>query len=463
MGHKSGRTSQVGVSHLNLRPKTLSIEYLPLDSLLPDPKNPRIHSDKQIQQIAKSIRAFGFNVPVLVDADLRVIAGHGRLLACRLLGINQVPVIPLEHLSEHQRRAFLIADNRLTESSEWDDRLLGEQLKILSEADLDFTLETIGFEMAEIDLIIENLAPAPEGQGDRADVLPEVPAGIQVSQVGDLWLLSRHRVYCGNSLNGSAYFALIGNEKATMVFIDPPYNVVIDGHATGLGTIRHKDFQMASGEMNGAEFTDFLSRACGLLASHSIDGSIHFVCIDWRHMGELLAAGKQAYTELKNVCVWVKSNAGMGSLYRSQHELVLVFKNGKESHRNNIQLGQFGRYRSNVWNYPGSNSFSRSTEEGNLLLLHPTVKPVALVADAILDCSARGELILDAFLGSGTTIIAAERTGRKCYGIELDPIYVDTIVRRWQTFTGLSAVHGISGKTFAHLEKEVRDGHERQQ
>jgi hypothetical protein len=212
---------------------------------------------------------------------------------------------------------------------------------------------------------------------------------------------------------------------------------------------------MASGEMSPAEFTDFLGRVCTLLASHSIDGSIHFVCMDWRHMGELLTAGKQAYKELKNVCVWAKDNAGMGSLYRSQHEMVFVFKHGKESHRNNVQLGQYGRYRSNVWSYPGVNSFSRSTEEGNLLALHPTVKPVALVADAIMDCSARGDVVLDAFLGSGTTIIAAERTGRVCYGIEIDPAYVDTIVRRWQAFTGQSALHALSGRTFTELEKDA--------
>jgi hypothetical protein len=212
---------------------------------------------------------------------------------------------------------------------------------------------------------------------------------------------------------------------------------------------------MASGEMSPAEFTDFLSRVCALLASHSIDGSIHFVCMDWRHMGELLTAGRQAYNELKNVCVWAKDNAGMGSLYRSQHEMVFVFKRGKESHRNNVQLGQYGRYRSNVWNYPGVNSFSRSTDEGNLLALHPTVKPVALVSDAIMDCSGRGDIVLDAFLGSGTSIVAAERTGRVCYGIEIDPAYVDTIVRRWQAFTGQSAVQGLSGRTFTKLEEEA--------
>jgi DNA modification methylase len=240
-----------------------------------------------------------------------------------------------------------------------------------------------------------------------------------------------------------------------MVFTDPPYNVRIDGHATGKGAIRHREFKMASGEMSRAEFTDFLSRACTLLARHSVEGSIHFVCMDWRHMGELLAAGREVYDEFKNVCVWVKDNGGMGSFYRSQHELVFVFKHGRESHRNNFQLGQYGRYRSNVWNYPGVNSFSRSTDEGNLLALHPTVKPVALVADAIMDCSARGDVVLDAFLGSGTTLIASERTGRICYGIELDPVYVDTIVRRWQAFTCQTAVHAVSGRTFTELEKEA--------
>ena len=230
-------------------------------------------------------------------------------------------------------------------------------------------------------------------------------------------------------------------ERAAMVFTDPPYNVKIDGHASGLGAIRHRDFAMACGEMDEVQFTKFLTDACKLLASHSTDGAIHFVCMDWRHIGELLAAGREAYSELKNVCVWTKHNAGMGSLYRSQHELVFVFKHGHAPHRNNVQLGQYGRYRSNVWSYRGANSFGQGTEEGNLLALHPTVKPVAMVADAIMDCSARGDIVLDAFLGSGTTLIAAERTGRRCYGLELDPLYVDTIIRRWQAATGEKAKH----------------------
>jgi DNA modification methylase len=452
----SSTKDRAATQHLSsVLKRALSIEYLQTSRLKPDPKNPRLHSEKQVRQIARSIEAFGFNVPLLVDAEMHVVAGHGRLQACQLLGITVVPTISLEHLTESQARAFMIADNRLTENADWDDRLLAEQLKELSALDLDFSLEATGFEMGEIDVMVENLAPATEGEEDPADVVPEPTSGVQVSKVGDLWQLGRHKVCCGNSLNQPTYTALMGDSKAAMVFTDPPYNVRIDGHATGLGTIQHKDFKMASGEMSPAEFTDFLSRVCSLLATHSADGSIHFVCMDWRHLGELLTAGKQAYSELKNVCVWAKDNAGMGSLYRSQHELVFVFKHGKESHRNNVQLGQYGRYRSNVWHYPGVNSFSRSTEEGNLLALHPTVKPVALVADAIMDCSGRGDVILDAFLGSGTTVIAAERTGRICYGIEIDPVYVDTIVRRWQDFTGESAVHTLSGRTFSEQEQEA--------
>jgi len=282
-----------------------------------------------------------------------------------------------------------------------------------------------------------------------------------VTAVGDLWQLGKHRVLCGDALDRASYSRVMGNRLAALVFTDPPYNVPIDGYASGLGKKQHSNFIMASGEMSEAEFTDFLSNACNLLARYSYDGSIHFICMDWRHVGELLAAGRAAYDDLKNLCVWTKDNAGMGSFYRSQHELIFVFKSGRNSHRNNVQLGQYGRYRTNVWNYPGVNSFSRSTDEGNLLELHPTVKPVALVADAIMDCSARGDVVLDPFLGSGTTIIAAERTGRVCYGIELDPQYVDTAIRRWQSFTGLSATHGISDRSFKELEQEAVDERKR--
>jgi len=428
----------------------LTIHYLPISSLKPDPKNPRKHSDRQVRLLAKSIKVVGFNVPVLVDANLNIIAGHGRILAAQLLGLQEVPTIALEHLTEAQARAFMIADNRLTEIAAWDDQLLGEQLKTLAELDLDFSLEVTGFTMGEIDLRIEGLESA-EAKDNEADVFPPPPAGPSVTQLGDLWLLGDHRILCGNALDASSYRLLMEDRHAAMVFTDPPFNVAIDGHVSGLGIIKHREFAMASGEMSETEFVSFLTRACALMARHSIDGSIQFVCMDWRHSWELLEAGRLAFTELKNICVWVKDNGGMGSLYRSQHELIFVFKHGRAAHRNNVELGKNGRYRTNIWHYPGANSFARKTDEGNLLEMHPTVKPVAMVADAILDCSARGDIVLDPFLGSGTTLLAAERTGRTCYGLELDPLYIDTIIRRWQKYTGGSAVHAASGKLFDDL------------
>jgi DNA modification methylase len=438
------------------QPTCLAIQHCPIDSLRPDPLNPRQHKDKQVRQIANSIRIFGFNVPVLIDQHRNVLAGHGRLLAARFLGMTEVPTISLDHLSPQQVRAFMIADNKLSENSSWDEALLAEQLEILSEAELDFSLETIGFDMGEIDTILEGAAPVRDVSQDPADSIPEA-ATSQVTTVGDLWLLGRSRVLCGDALDPVEYSRLMSDQRAAAVFTDPPYNVPIHGHASGLGKRQHQNFAMASGEMSEMEFMNFLGKSCNLLARYSREGSIHFICMDWRHVRELLTAGREAYAELKNICVWTRDNAGMGSLYRSQHEFVFVFKSGKHAHRNNVQLGQYGRYRTNVWNYPGANSFSRNTEEGNLLELHPTVKPVALVADAIMDVSARGDIVLDSFLGSGTTLIACERTGRTCYGIELDPLYIDTIVRRWQKFTGLSATHAASGRSFNELEKEVAD------
>ena len=435
--------------------RILAVEYLPVAVLKLNEQNPRSHSDKQLGQIATSIRSFGFNVPVLVDAQLRVIAGHGRVLAAKLLGITEVPAIRLEHLSEHQIRAFTIADNKLTENAEWDNRLLGEQLKILSEVELDFGLEVTGFEMSEIDIFIENLAPAAEEGADPADAIPDSEGGPRVTQPGDCWLLSRHRVYCGDARDHLAYSVLMEGRCADMVFTDPPYNDPIDGYVTGFGRIHHREFAVASGEMNPSEFTDFLTRVTFQLSRNSTDGALQFICMDWRHSAELLSAARSAYSEFKNVCVWVKEAGGQGSLYRSQHELVFVFKNGKGAHRNNIQLGQYGRYRTNVWNYRCVNSLSRGTEEGVLSDLHPTIKPVELVADAILDCTARGDIVLDPFLGSGTTVIAAERTGRICFGIELDPNCVDTIVRRWERFTGHKAVHEATGQTLAQREEEI--------
>jgi DNA modification methylase len=433
----------------------LKIVYRPIEELRPDPANPRLHSKKQIRQIAKSIETFGFNVPVLVDGKLNVIAGHGRILAASALGMTQIPIVCLDHLTPAQIRAFMIADNRLTEVATWDDRMLAEQLRDLSLSGLDFDIEVTGFEMGEIDLLIHSLEDAPTAGSDPADILPEVSASPPVSKIDDVWVLGRHRVLCGDALDPGAFTALMGAERASMAFTDPPYNVPIEGHAGGLGTIHHRPFPMASGEMNEAEFTAFLTQTCRNLIAFSAAGSLHYICMDWRHLDLLLAAGRTAYGELKNLCVWVKHNAGMGSLYRNQHELILVFKQRGRAHRNNIELGRFGRNRSSVWHYPGANSFARCGAEGNLLALHPTVKPVALVADAILDCTARGDIVLDTFLGSGTTVIAAERTGRRCCALEFDLRYADTAIRRWQRLTGDKARHATTGRSFDDLADEA--------
>jgi hypothetical protein len=458
MTHTTKRSRLPARENSSIPNLNLTVVYHRIDTLKLDPVNPRVHSKRQIRQLATNIAKFGFNVPILVDAERKVIAGHGRLLACGELGIAEVPTLRLDHLTPAQARAFAIADNRLSEIASWDDQLLAEQLKELSLLDLDFSLELTGFEMGEIDLRIASLEDAPDPADDPADAVPVLPAAVPLSKQGDLWLLGEHRVLCGNALGPADFIPLMAEELAAMAFIDPPYNVPIDGHVSGLGAIHHRPFVMASGELDKAAFTTFLSQACRNLAAFSADGSIHFVCMDWRHVGELLAAGHEAYGELKNLCVWIKDNGGMGSLYRSQHELVFVFKHGRNGHCNNVQLGQFGRNRTNVWHYPGVNSFARNGDEGNLLALHPTVKPVAMVADAMLDCSARGDIVLDSFLGSGTSIIAAERIGRRCYGLELDPAYVDTTVRRWQVQTGGSARHAMSGRSFDDLACEAEAG-----
>ena len=427
----------------------LVIEYRATSKLTCDPGNPRTHSKQQLRQIAKSIETFGFNVPILIDEALTVIAGHGRLAAAALTGLEEVPTISLEHLSEAQRRAFMVADNRLTENSSWDSRLLGDQLRFLSEADLDFSLEVTGFEMSEIDLFIEGLE-TPEVASDVAEIISE--ATSRVSQPGDLWLLGKHRVLCGNSLELASYKPLMEGKTAAVVIADPPYNVRIEGHASGLGRTKHRDFQMACGEMDEQQFTDFLSTAMQAACASSLDASVAYWFIDWRHVGEMTAAGRRAYDKLLNICVWAKDRPGMGSFYRSAHELIFVYRKGTGSHRNNVELGRFGRSRSNIWQYPSASSLSRSAGGENLLQMHPTAKPIALVADAIRDCSARGDIVLDPFLGSGTSVLAAEKTGRICYGLELDPQYVDLAIRRWQRLTGGTATHALSRRTFVDLE-----------
>lgn len=420
------------------------VESLVLKELKPHSRNARIHTKHQIRQIAESIRAFGFTNPILIDSCNRIIAGHGRVEAAKILAMERVPTIRLERLSEEQIRAYIIADNKLAENAGWDKSILAIELQHLLTLDCtDFDVTITGFEVAEIDVILDEAGEAAEEPVPKP-ILDDAP----ITEPGDLWLLGKHRVLCGNSLRGDSYNALMERRKAAVIFADPPYNVQIDGNVCGKGSVRHREFQMASGEMSDAEFIAFLSTSLRLFAKHSVSDSVHFLCMDWRHMKELLAAGAGIYDSLLNLCVWVKDNGGMGSFYRSRHELIFVFRNGKGPHRNNVQLGKFGRNRTNVWEYPGVNTFSKQGEEGNLLALHPTVKPVQMIAEAILDSSARGEIVLDGFLGSGSTLIAAERVGRVCYGIDIDPVYVDVAIRRWQNFTGEVAVHAQTDERF---------------
>jgi ParB-like chromosome segregation protein Spo0J len=440
----------------SISPGDLRITERPVSSLTPRRNNPRTHSEKQIDQIAASIETFGFTNPVLVDASGTVIAGHGRVRAAKQLGLETVPTIQLEHLSEEQVRAYVIADNQLAECAGWDRDLLAIELQGLAELDLDFELEVIGFETAEIDLLIGDAAGGDES--DPADTLAAIDLDLPVvSRPSDLWEIGAHRLLCADALDENAYARLLGARKAEMVFVDPPYNVPIDGHVSGLGRIRHAEFAMATGEMSESEFVSFLGKALGHHAAHSADGALHFVCMDWRHAGELLTASRPLYSECKNLCVWAKTNAGMGSLYRSQHELVFVFKVGSAPHVNNVALGRHGRNRSNVWRYAGVNSFGSERDEA--LAMHPTVKPVRLVADAILDCSRRGDRVLDGFAGSGTTLLAAERTGRIGRALEIEPRYVDAALRRLVQHAGLEAVHVETGRSFEEVAA-AREGGE---
>lgn len=420
--------------------------------LKPHARNARTHSKKQIGQIAKSIRKFGFTNPILIDEDDRIIAGHGRVEAAKSLGLTRVPVLLLEGMSEADRKAYVIADNRLAELAGWDRELLGLELGDLSALVPDFDFDAIGFEVAEIEALL-NEADPKEVTEDAVDE-PERKAP-PVTRLGDMWQLGRHRIICGDSTRPEVFEKLMGDELAQMIFTDAPYNVPVNGHICGLGKVQHDEFVMGAGEMSRAEFTDFLAKVMANLAAYSVDGSIHYQCMDWRHMGEMLEAGERVYDSLRNLVVWNKDNGGMGSFYRSKHELIFVFRKGSAAHVNNFALGQHGRYRTNVWDYAGVNSLKADRDEE--LAMHPTVKPVKMVADAMLDCSRNGGIVLDAFSGSGTTIMAAEQTERIARVVEMDPHYVDVAVRRWQKATGRDAILYGTDLTFAAIEKAVNE------
>ncbi len=389
---------------------------------------------------AESIEAFGFTNPVLIDERRTILAGHGRVAGAKLLGMTEVPCLRLDHMSDDEKRAYVLADNKLALNAGWDEDLLAAELGALTSADLDFDVSITGFSIPEIDNVLE--AVSPEELGDpEDDVMPfDAPARVQL---GDIWQLGPHRLICGDALEADVVCALMDGGEARMAFSDPPYNVPIDRHVGNSGKIQHREFAMASGEMSEAEFTGFLATACQNLADHSVDGSIHFICMDWRHMSEMLEAGQGAYAELKNLIVWAKDNGGMGTFYRSRHELIFAFKKGTAPHINTFELGQHGRYRTNVWEYRGVNS--RHAGRMEELALHPTVKPVQMIADAIRDVSARGDIVLDIFGGSGSTLIAAEKTGRRGYLCELDPIYCDRILARWEAYAKDAAEQLVCG------------------
>lgn len=432
------------------------VQMIPLASIKPNPRNARTHSKKQIAQIATSMKEFGFTVPVLVNEELVLLAGHGRLEAAKALGLTEVPAVMSKGLSEARQRALMLADNKIAANAGWDREKLAFELPelsgllVLEELDISLT----GFDAPEIDALVADF----EDQGDPAD---EIEPGLLQSRAvtipGDIWCLGAHRLACGDARREGDLATLMNGEKAAMAFLDPPYNVAVRG-IVGRGKVKHREFAMASGEMAAAEFTRFLVEVLGAAKRVSAEGSVHFVCMDWRHIGDLVGAGQAVYDEFLNLIVWVKTNAGQGSFYRSQHELIAAFRVGEKAHRNNIELGKHGRSRSNVWRYAGVNTFKAGRLEE--LHAHPTVKPIGMVVDAIKDCTRRGDVILDTFSGSGTTLLAAERIGRRGFAMEIDPHYVDLAIRRWQAFTGRDAVHKVSGKTFGELATE-REEHSR--
>ncbi|MBX7528640.1 site-specific DNA-methyltransferase [Qipengyuania vesicularis] len=413
-----------------LAPRTakhaLQVTYRDLAALTPDPRNARTHPKRQIEQIIASIEAFGFTNPILADPEGNLIAGHGRLRAAKQMGLEQVPVIELAGLSEAQKKALRLADNKIALNAGWDTEILKLELADLSLPDIDIDLSLTGFSAGEIDVVLA------KSEDPDDEVIPEVPVEPRV-QAGDIWQLGEHRVGCGDGRDVGFLRSVVGKDASIdCAFLDPPYNVKINGHANAKG--RHREFAMASGELSNAEFRGFLSSTLGACAEVSRDGAVHFVCMDWRHMDDVTASVSDIYDTLLNICVWNKSNAGMGSLYRSKHEMVFVYRVGDAPHTNCVELGKHGRNRTNVWDYPSVNSMRGSRRED--LALHPTVKPVAMVAEAICDVTRQGELVLDIFLGSGTSLIAAERVGRKFRGIDIDPAYVDLAMARWSEITG---------------------------
>jgi 16S rRNA G966 N2-methylase RsmD len=434
--------------NLDARIKATKIELVPIERLKPNPRNAKKHPDRQIALLQDNYEQFGVTQPIVVDEDDAIICGHARFEAARRANLPHLPVVRLAGLSAAQKRALAIADNKLAELGEWDLEVLSQELSFLFDPDteLSFDPRSIGFETVEVDQILLG-----EDETERADPGDEVPpldpARVSVTKAGDVWICNQHRLVCGDATEKEPYAALMGTELAELVFTDPPYNVKNAGHVTGREGVR--EFAMAHGEMSSEQFTAFLATVFTNLLGRMVDGAVGYFCMDWRHLPELWAAASPIFGKLKNLVCWVKANAGMGSFYRSQHEMICVYTApGKPI--NNFGLGGKGRHRTNVWKYPGLNSFSRDRDA--VLAMHPTVKPVAMVADALMDCSNRGGIVLDPFGGSGTTMIAAERTGRVARLMEIDPLYCDVIVKRWQKIAGEKARLAETGEAYDEVK-----------
>lgn len=430
----------------------LSIRYFPTDQFTRNDDGPRVFSRAQIKRAKRIIKRFGFRIPLVADENLRVLVGDLLLLAAMELGYLELPVVFASGLSQPELDALSVAYGRLWETGDWDKAKLGELFLRLEIELPDLDLLDLGFEVPEIDLSIE----AHQGSDEPNEDIEDGPA---VSRRGDLFLLGKHRLIVGDATSIADITKLMNQRRANAMFTDPPYNVEIDGFVSGNGARHHREFPMASGEMTPAEFTSFNSTWIELACRFSHGGAVHFICMDWRHMRELLDAGVGLYGALLNLCVWIKDRPGMGSHWRSQHELVFAWRVGREQQLNTVQLGKFGRNRTNVWSYPAAATFLKKDEQGEMVKGHPTPKPVNLVADALLDCTKRGDIVLDPFLGSGTTIMAAERTGRICHACELDPLYADLSIRRWEASTGEVAIHEETGLTFHDLmQVRLREG-----
>ena len=426
-----------------------NLQMIDIALIIASNKSLRKHSQKQLQKLINAIKKFGFTNPILIDKKLKIIAGELRLLAAKKLGFCQIPVIILEDLTDEEAEAIRILDNRIAEDSEWNYANLQEVIENLGKFDISF--EDLGFETVDYDKIFLNSdseeSEVKNSEQENADWLDaNIP---KKANLWDLWRLGDNFILCANSLLQKAFKILMQGELAQIVITDPPYNCKIKGHVCGSGKIKHDEFAMASGEMTEAEFAEFISGFMQHLVKFSFDGSLHYIFMDWRNINILLTQGKKYYTELKDIAIWDKGQGGMGSMYRSQHEMIPIFKNGEAKHQNHIQLGKYGRYRTNVWNYPGVRATNPESLE--LLKLHPTVKPVSMLHDILLDTSSKNDIVLDCFGGSGSTLLAAERCKRRARLIEIDPRYVDVCIYRWEKETGKTA-------KLVKNYKEIEDG-----